>query len=108
MSKSRMTAILRLIAILESAHERKQMYFNPVEPKMAEHWLSGLQRGCSLAGLDWSPEHRLPALERRGLEPSSFWETKQLEQRGLGPEEIVNELLAIEIEMWRHAGGLED
>ncbi len=29
------------------------------------------------------------------------WEDDQLASRGLGPEEIVDELLAIEIEMWK-------
>jgi hypothetical protein len=38
------------------------------------------------------------------LEFLSIWETEQLAARGLGPEEIVDELLAIEIEMWRHIG----
>jgi hypothetical protein len=105
MSLIRAEAVRRLIAILESARLRKPMYFQPVEPKVAEDWLSGLRTGCSLAGLEWSSEDRRPALERRGLELMACWETGQLAARGLGPEAIVDELLAIEIEMWRHAGG---
>lgn len=54
--------LARLIEILESARDRKAMYFNPVEPQMVEHWLNGLHTGCALAGLEWSPEDRLPAL----------------------------------------------
>ena len=80
------------------------MYFNPIEPVAFEHWLNGLHIGCSLAGLEWSPEDRRPALKRRGLELLSIWETEQLAARGLGSEEIVDELLAIEIEMWRYIG----
>nr|WP_165232835.1 hypothetical protein [Aquisphaera insulae] len=80
------------------------MYFQPVEPRAVEHWLSGLRTGCSLAGLEWSPFDRSPALERRGLELRAAWETEQLVARGLGPEEIVDELLAIEIEAWRNVG----
>jgi hypothetical protein len=41
------------------------------------------------------------------LELLSIWETEQLAARGLGPEEIVDELLAIEVEMWRHIGDCE-
>lgn len=104
MSVGKAEALRRLIAILESARVRKPMYFRPVEPKVAEDWISGLHTGCSLAGLEWSPEDRRPALERRGLELMAFWETEQLAARGLGPEAIVDELLAIEIEMWQHAG----
>jgi len=100
-------ALAQLIAILESARGRKPMYFSPVEPKAVEYWLGGLRAGCSLAGLEWSPEHCRPALERRGLKPLATWETEQLTGRGLGPEAIVDELLAIEVEMWQHAGGLD-
>jgi hypothetical protein len=60
-----------------------------------------------LAGLEWSPEDRRPALERRGLEWLADWEVEQLASRGLGPEAIVDELLAIEVEMWRHVAGFD-
>jgi hypothetical protein len=83
------------------------MYFDPVEPLTVEHWLSGLRTGCSLAGLEWSPDHRRSALERRGLELVATGETEQLAGRGLGPGAIVDELLAIEIENWRQIGGLD-
>ena len=69
--------------------------------------LSGLQTGCGLAGPEWSSEDRQPALAKRGLESLSIWETGQLAARGLDPEAIVDELLAIEIEMWRRIGGLD-
>jgi hypothetical protein len=97
-------ALARLIDILESARLRKRMYFAPVEPIVLEHWLHGLHIGCSLLGLEWSPEDRRPALERRGLELTSGGEVEQLAARGLDSEAIVDELLAIEVEMWQHVG----
>jgi hypothetical protein len=100
-SRVRAQALSRLISILESARERKSMYFSQVEPNRVEGWLFGLRTGCSLVGLEWSPEHRRPALERRGLVLMASMETEQLAARGLGPEAIVDELLAIEIEMWK-------
>lgn len=106
MSGVGLEALPKLIAILESARLRKGMYFQPVEPGAAENWINGLRAGCLLAGVEWSPEDRRPALERRGLELRSCWETEQLAARSLGAEAIVDELLAIEIEMWRHASGL--
>jgi hypothetical protein len=93
--------ISRLIDILMSAEQRKAMYFDPVDPVSVIHWLSGLRAGCSLAGLEWRPDDRRPALERRGLELTATWEVDQLRNRGLGLEATVDELLAIEIEMWR-------
>src|SRR4051812_43931396 len=95
------TVLAQLIEILASARRRKPMYFAPVEPTAVIHWLSGLRTGCALASLEWEPEHRRPALERRGLELRASWEDEQLRDRGLGPEAIIDELLAIEIEMWQ-------
>ena len=108
MSKLDAEILSRLIIILESARARKPMYFSPVEPIAVEHWLNGLRTGCSLAGLEWSPDYRRPALERRNLEETAAWEAEPLARRGLGPEAIVDELLAIEVEMWRDADGLAD
>ena len=39
-----------------------------------------------------------------GLEETAAWETAQLADLGLGPEAIVDELLAIAVEMWRDVG----
>jgi hypothetical protein len=96
---------VRLIAILRSARRRKSMYFTSIEPRTVIDWLSGLRTGCTLAGLEWSPEDRRPVLERRGLEFTSAWENGQLAARGLSPEAIADELLAIEIEMWEQVSG---
>lgn len=104
MPVERAAALDQLIRILESARRRKPMYFDPITPDIVVSWLSGLRAGACLAGLDWSPEHRRPALERRGLELTAAWETEPLAGRGLGPEAIVDELLAIEIAMWRQVG----
>lgn len=105
MLESKAEALARLIAILESAKARKRMYFDPIEPRTAIHWLHGLETGASLAGLEWDPEDHCPALTRRGLELMPCWEDERLAARGLGPEAIVDELLSIEIEMWKQAGG---
>jgi hypothetical protein len=101
MPTQRIEALARLIEILESARHRKPMYFQPVEPRAFTDWLNGLHIGCSIAGLEWSTEARRRVLEKRGLEFRACCEVDQLAGRGLGPEEIVDELLAIEIEMWK-------
>jgi hypothetical protein len=80
----RREAIDRLIAILESARQRKAMYFQPVGPATVIHWLHGLRTGASFVGLEWSPEHRHLVVERRGLEfRVAAWESEELERRGL-------------------------
>jgi hypothetical protein len=41
-------------------------------------------------------------VERRGLDfRAAAWETDELQRRGLDSEAVVDELLAIEIEMWQ-------
>jgi hypothetical protein len=78
------------------------MYFHSVQPQDCINFLSGLRLGLWISfGLEWPTESRWRVLENRGLEPSARWEDDQLAGRGLGPEEIVDELLAIEIEMWK-------
>ena len=95
-------AIDRLLEILESARKRKYMYFQPVAPVTVIHWLHGLRTGFSFAGLEWSHEHRRVVVEGRGLEfRVGAWENEELERRGLTAEAVVDELIAIEIEMWQ-------
>lgn len=94
-------AVDQVIFILESARLRKNMYFYPIDSKAAEHWIDGLRTGLDVFGLRISPDFRLAALTRRGLGLASKFETDDLAERGLSTIEIVDELLAIEIEMWQ-------
>lgn len=91
-----------LIEILESARQRKEMYFTPVGPVPVVYWLHGLRAGLSFVGVQWSSDHRRRPVEGRGIEyRAAVGESEELERRGLSPEAIVDELLAIEIEMWK-------
>jgi hypothetical protein len=99
-SGTKAAANLALIAILRSAQQRPTMYFNRIEPRSVIDWLSGLRTGIALAGLEWSPDDRRPALARLGLEITAGWEDDQLAARGHSPAAIVDELLAIEIARW--------
>jgi hypothetical protein len=95
-------ALDRAMMVLESARKRKDLYFSRIEPSALIDWLNGFRAGCSIVGLEWSPASRRQVVERRGLEFSAAaWETEQFQERGLRDEQIVDELLAIEIEMWR-------
>jgi hypothetical protein len=95
-------AIARLVVCLESVRLRPHMCLGTVDPKTCIGWLSGLRAGFGIfCPLDWPTESRWRVLEARGLEMEARWEDDQLASRGLGPDEIVDELLAIEIEMWK-------
>ncbi len=91
-----------LLSVLNSARERKHMYFQPVTPCSVIHWLHGLRTGLTFLRVDWTPDCRRPAVEKRGLEfRAAAWETDELKRRGLSDEAVADELLAIEIEMWQ-------
>jgi hypothetical protein len=95
-------AIARLVESLESVRLRPRMWLGTLEPKTCIDWLSGLRHGFWIVcDLQWPSESRWRVLKGRGLEFEARWEDDQLAGRGLGPEEIVDELLAIEIEMWK-------
>ena len=92
----------RILEILQSTRSRKEMYFLPVSPVAAIHCIHGLQTGFSFAGLEWSPDHRRAAIQQRGLVfRVAATELDELRKRGLTDEAIVDELLAIEIDMWQ-------
>ncbi len=97
-----MAAYDQILEILHNAQLRKDMYFLPVGPIAVTHWIHGLRAGFSFAGLEWSADHRRTAVERRGLEfHIGASEVPQLRERGLTDQAIADELLAIEIEMWK-------
>ncbi len=77
------------------------MYFEPIEPNVMIHWLWGLRTGYKLFEVDCPSKYRNKALRLRDLEIMAKWEDEQLMARGFTPEQIVQELLNIEIEMWQ-------
>lgn len=93
-------AIEWLLPILYFARLRPEMYFRPIEPMSVIHWAGGLYTGLSLWGVTRESKHRDAAVERRGIEVRACWNEDDLEKPGLTPAEIVDELLAIEIESW--------
>lgn len=95
-------ALDRLLEILRSARERKKMYFSPIGPVAVGHWLHGLRTGFSFVGLEWPSKYRRSVVESRGWEyGDAAGEIPALERRGLSPEEVADELLAIEIDTWQ-------
>jgi len=95
-------AVDELLLVLASARERPHMYFLPLEPPQVISWIHGLRTGFSIFGLECDTEHRREPLRRRGLEKNAAqWEDAPLAERGLSPQAIVGELLAIECEMWQ-------
>lgn len=95
-------AIDSLLETIQHFRARPEMYLDSVEPRAFVNFLNGMHTGLQAIGLRWSVDHRFAAVERRGLECSSTkWETEALEGRGLSPAQVVDELLAIEYEMWQ-------
>src|SRR5262249_37383088 len=83
---------------LRYARRRKEEVFRPVDPVAAVHWLHGLSDAVDWADLIFPREAHARAMVRRGLTEGIAAE--QLRERGLTPEQVVDEVLAIEIEAW--------
>jgi hypothetical protein len=96
-------AIEWLIETIAHMRRRPSMYLDPIDPHQLETFLGGLRTGLQAFGLVWnSMNHRQAVVEARGIEYSAAqWETHELRSRGLSACEIVDELLAIELEMWQ-------
>jgi hypothetical protein len=95
-----------LLSHLRYARRRKADVFRPVDPVAAVHWLHGLSDAVDWADLIFPREALARAMARRGLAEGTAAE--QLAERGLTPEQVVDELLAIEIEAWESARRFED
>jgi hypothetical protein len=96
----------KLLSHLRYARRRKEEVFRPVDPVAAVHWLHGLSDAVDWADLIFPREAMARAMARRGLVEGTA--AKQLAEQGLTPEQVVDELLAIEIEAWESARPFED
>lgn len=97
--------IANIVELLEAIRHRPGMYFGNVELARVEGFLFGFEMACPTLGhsfphgLKWKiVEERRWQWPARGLSLSGF-----LEERGLSDAQIVDELLAVEIECWKRA-----
>lgn len=83
------------------------MYFSPINGKTVSDTLGGFILGCFACGVENPHLIRNKVTEERGWELNALGLENQFREHGLGELQIVDELLAIEIETWRRVAANE-
>jgi hypothetical protein len=91
--------LFRVMQILGNARKRPGMYFSPPTPETAAAWLHGIQVACEAAGIERSLALEEEACKARGLEFDAAGPIPKLQALGLPAEKIVDELIALKIDV---------
>ncbi|HVJ82069.1 MAG TPA: hypothetical protein VNC50_13455 [Planctomycetia bacterium] len=92
--------LFRVMQILGNARKRPAMYFSPLTPEYAAAWLHGVQIACEAAGIERSPALEEEAARARGIEFDAAGPIPKLKALGHPPEKIIDELIALQIDVW--------
>jgi hypothetical protein len=94
--------IKALIELLEAVRPVPHTYMIRHDTELAEAFLSGLRRTAErLLGVSSSGELRCRVWEERGWQRGARGPVLSMQREGLTHEAIVDELIAIEIEVWK-------
>jgi hypothetical protein len=97
------TQIDVLINLLDQIRSHPAMYLAPVDGAAALNWVHGMRASVHSLDLivDLTPDAWWQAQENRGYWRRATGPLPQMKDRGLTAEQMADEVLAIEIEMWR-------
>jgi hypothetical protein len=80
------------------------MYVHPVSFATVKSYLSGLQEGCVLAGIEYTWDDYFAAAQNRGWDPrGNIGIVRDFRRKGLSDEEMARELIAVEANAYRRA-----
>jgi hypothetical protein len=96
-----MSHAAQIADLLENMRDRKPNYFLPIDAKTVGAVLSGFGLGLFTCGVKYRLEIHHQVLTDRGWKFNALGFVPPLEEQGLTDMQIVEELLAIEIETWR-------
>lgn len=99
---ARTDSVARLIENLEWVRKRPAMYFGAVEIEPADAWIAGFAHAISMLSepRDYQ-EIRGAVVKSRGWDCSARRPSSVMTERGLGPAQVIEELLIIEQEALR-------
>jgi|GEM_PF-2147195 len=93
---------------LDEVRQRLQMFIDPVTPEMLKCFLDGFWAGCLATNdkLDVYDRIRfsMQVISERGWEVCSTSVAKEMRERGIDEEAIIEEMLQIEIDIWHRIG----
>jgi len=90
----------RLIECLESARSRPAMYFGGIDVEAAMHFLNGAGLAVMCLIGEYR-ESRDQVITARGWQLSAMHPSREMTERGMTPDLVIVEMLAIEIETLR-------
>ncbi len=100
-----MTHFERIISELETMKHRLNMFIQPQTPEILQCYLNGLGRGVMLSFtsliFDDYVNARRASNKQRGWKLRSKSPLYEMREKGISEDEIVQELLEIEIQMWK-------
>ena len=99
-----MAWIDRILQLLQMIKKQKGMFLYPLEVATLEVYLAGFRAGCASFGADIPKELRRKVTEARGWKRSAAGPVAQMKEKGMGEEAIMDELLDMEIEIYRQLG----
>lgn len=95
----------KIIDDLKEVKQRPMMLVTPLTPENASIFLAGMQRGVLLSQnlmtfSDFVHAYQF-AIRNRKLEPTSLNPYRQLREKGMSEEDIIQEMIELEMEMYR-------
>jgi hypothetical protein len=96
--------ISKVIVMLEAMRKRPLMYIGVRDVQAAECFLAGLGMGYHIfsgGDLPDFEEVKKRVISERGWEVTNTPPSKEMRERGMDDEVIVDEVIAMEIEVWR-------
>jgi hypothetical protein len=94
--------IEKIISALESVAKRPYMYMGSEGEIAAQPFLAGFHCALRILNLDEDTQKfRNDVLTERGWELSSVAPYTEMKQRSMSPDQMINEILTIEIEVWK-------
>ncbi len=93
--------INKIIEVLESVRKHTPMYIGRVDVSLTIAWLYGFQTGLLIDAPDNLTDLRDKVLLKRKWKVTNVSASVQMRERGMTPEAIIDELIVIEIEVWK-------
>ncbi len=91
----------KIITMLETFRKFPVMYAGRIDVDLTAAWLHGFEAGLSMSTDDGLNAFRQKVLYKRKWKITNVSPSVEMRERGMTPEAIVDELVIIEIEVWK-------
>jgi hypothetical protein len=106
MEENQQVLIQKIVDFMKMVQERPYMYASPTreaphEPVLV-HFLNGFQSACWAAGISFPSRELITEIAaKRGWSDNAMGPWKDMANRGLSEQEIIDEVMIIQIEAWK-------